>query len=398
MGIEKLRHWHWMILALLAGFLIGSVQNAMRPDFKPPGMQDLSQTWLEDYVMRADTVLRDGKPVPKYYVDNFVVERRPDPRQQARRVSTVEPKGNVASVMLIAHGLKNGEEVKLSGADQSEYNGRFKVQNVTPDTFDIPLPFKSKSRGTGPIYCETRPRLVYFVFCDKRRVVNQERPDQAEWRPHLLDGGETFKPKGKLPKTATYQPGRLQRLAEKLRLKDPDPPGSVLDYLASIQASTNGVNSFEYRWWIQPRFNIAAWMLGCFVVIGMIWPTLINIMLYGSIFAPPREKSASLRKVKSKAAADKKKGMTQADMDELKRLDEELEAKLMKDAKPRDPNAQPEPVAAAAAPIRQLTGTAEETQAMASMTAEERHAYMARADDFYPVERPAVKKKDEGEE
>ena len=43
MGIEKLRHWHWMILSLVAGFLIGSVQNAFRPEIKPPGYQDLSQ-------------------------------------------------------------------------------------------------------------------------------------------------------------------------------------------------------------------------------------------------------------------------------------------------------------------------------------------------------------------
>jgi hypothetical protein len=391
MGIEKLQRWHWMVLSLLAGFLIGTVQNSLRPDFLPSGTELLPQEWMERQIVATQSVMSGDKAVPRYQLDNIMVERRHDARSSTYKVSSIEPSGNIATLTIPGHKIHAGQTVKITGADQSEYNGKFTVNSVAGDSFKVTLPVKTKGRVTGTIFCEPEPQLIYVMYCQKMSTVPRN-DGKIEWMPYIyISDQDKFVPQRKLGVTAAYKPSFWERVADKLKLKEPDPPGTILDYLASVKEATKGENSFQYRWWTQPRIRPAAWMAGCFVVIGVIWPTLINIMLYGSIFAPPREKSASLRGVKSKTKDKKKREMSAADLEQLKKLDEELEAKLMKDAKARDPNAAvAEPVAAA--PIRQLTGTAEDAQSTATMTAEERHAYQARADDFYPVERPVVKR------
>lgn len=186
--------------------------------------------------------------------------------------------------------------------------------------------------------------------------------------------------------------GRLERAAEALGLIAPEPDYSVVDYLSEIQPLYNV--QFTYLWWAQPRMRIVVTVLVCLVAIAGVLPTLINIVAFGSLFRPPMPKEPKQPRSKWRSrrqAQQAKSGATQADMDELKRLEAELEARLAAGARPRGQGDQPQDEAQPA--IRPLTNKPLELNVPEQQ--EEKRTFGAAADDFYPTER-RVKKEDEG--
>ena len=175
---------------------------------------------------------------------------------------------------------------------------------------------------------------------------------------------------------------RLQVVAEKLKLKDPDPKDTVIDYLKQLQVE-QGI-AFRYEWWRERKVSMVMWAAGCFVVIGVVWPTLINLIAFGSPFRP-REEKASKKKSKSTETGLKPK-VTASDMEELRRLEEEMERKLKEGAPERGIGVGPADKPAEA-PIKPLTGT----ETVAAIPAAEkqdqgRKAFGMDGDDLYPTE------------
>ena len=87
-----------------------------------------------------------------------------------------------------------------------------------------------------------------------------------------------------------YQPLAYQRAGEWV-----DADATVRDYLDSLR--DDGV-TYTYAWWAEPRYAMAAWVGGSFVLIGLLWPTALNLLTYGSFRAPPEEKGVDLWKLK----------------------------------------------------------------------------------------------------
>jgi len=181
---------------------------------------------------------------------------------------------------------------------------------------------------------------------------------------------------------------RLQWLAEKLKLRKADPPGTVIDYLKSAR-STLGI-SFVYEWWREPRFLLIAWMAGSFVVVGLIWPTLLNIVAYGRL-SRPYEARVHLPPARASSASvgHQPAALSDEDLARLKEMEEKLEADLVA-------SGILEPSAAATAAgngkaIKQLTET--RLELAAAQQAAEAKAFETREGDFYPVERPQSKPK-----
>ena len=85
---------------------------------------------------------------------------------------------------------------------------------------------------------------------------------------------------------------------------------TVMDYLDTLASS--GV-SYRYAWWAESRYRAAAWAGGSFVMIGLVWPTAINLLAYGSFRRPPRERRPGLWRVKRPRALSTRRPFSAAD-------------------------------------------------------------------------------------
>jgi hypothetical protein len=169
---------------------------------------------------------------------------------------------------------------------------------------------------------------------------------------------------------------------------------TVIDFL-NIMHEAKGVN-YRYAWWAEPKKSLMLWMATGLVVIGGIWPFLVNLIAFGSLKAPPEEKKVNLRKVKDTSSKTTKAEMstaaaTAADMNEVARMTSNLEEKLASTLTEKtSEDAADEAAAAAAAaagpgPIKQLTAT--KLEICADLDKKDDKAFGAGADDFYPTER-----------
>jgi hypothetical protein len=223
-------------------------------------------------------------------------------------------------------------------------------------------------------------------YYDGKPTKRKDGTMAMEWRPYFYPAPLPYKPKipAGAPAAATAHGfvDSVETLFDKLHLKDADPPDSVLTYMRALKAA-NKVD-FRHEWWRGRRASISLWTLGCFVGIGLIWPTVVNLVAFGRLTAPPDENAVNLRKVSSATTTTAKPAavVTRNDMDELERMEAAMEARL----KASGPHAAVASTAAAApAPIRQLT--AKELELAKTQSSEEHKEFGADKDDFYPTER-----------
>jgi hypothetical protein len=151
------------------------------------------------------------------------------------------------------------------------------------------------------------------------------------------------------------------------------PTPTVLDYLKVMHAAA-GVD-YSYAWWdLHPTITF---VLGSLIVIGGIWPTVINLIAFGTLARPPEAKAMSLWGVR--AHGDIKREPVPVHVaPSVDALDGELEAALHgQPAAVDDGTPQPATRALAAGPLESL----------ASGPAESDKAFGADKEDFYPTER-----------
>ena len=155
---------------------------------------------------------------------------------------------------------------------------------------------------------------------------------------------------------------------------------------------------FRYAWLETPRGAYTAYGLGGIMIVGLVWPTVMNLLV-GAGYGRPVEDGdeaylARFKGSKVKAAERNKAGATEEEMAELLRMEAELEAKL-KDSglemtqpvglaagSSTDTNAQ---VAEKAA--RKFTGAAaEEAKKHIPARGDEHKEFGADQGDYYPTE------------
>lgn len=69
-------------------------------------------------------------------------------------VTSITRVSTTATVTITAHGFSNGNEVIISGATQTDYNGSFVISNVTANTFDYTVGGTPATPATGTIVCK----------------------------------------------------------------------------------------------------------------------------------------------------------------------------------------------------------------------------------------------------
>jgi len=219
--------------------------------------------------------------------------------------------------------------------------------------------------------------------------------------PYLYMAKTPYVPKKPVPADAVKKSSRtfnefLQSVCEAIGLKKRDDPNSVLTYLRQLRAAY-GIQ-FTYQWWKEPRVTVAMTVLGSVIVIGGIWPTIVNLIVFGSIFRPREEKGISLRKVRRPAEPAPQKPreeMTDEELKQLLEMEARLEAELAAEMEKRRQEA---PAAAAQPkhdqPARKFTAQPTEPAPVVEQPKEEK-VFERRPDDYYPIHRGKPKKSDE---
>jgi hypothetical protein len=111
-----------------------------------------------------------------------------------------------------------------------------------------------------------------------------------EWRP--------FRYQSKLPYIAfTGAPGKYP---------------SVTEYLKVLSNDENLKFSYSYGWWERPRWTMTISLSGGFLMIGVIWPAILNFLNRAGWGRDPAEKL--MRLSSGKSATARKSGTTQSNM------------------------------------------------------------------------------------
>jgi hypothetical protein len=174
----------------------------------------------------------------------------------------------------------------------------------------------------------------------------------------------------------------------------PAPDFTVRDYLAATAPDL----PYSYHWWRQPSYASAAWIVGAVLVIGGVWPVVLNLMIGAGLAPRPAPEPAydldrfSREPEPAPAPASE---VTEQDLAKLKALEAELERNLTASGGTSPPDSIPPADAGnappAGAPPRPLNAGPLEATPDLDRPGEPRE-YRG---EYYPVAHPAHRKKDD---
>jgi hypothetical protein len=171
---------------------------------------------------------------------------------------------------------------------------------------------------------------------------------------------------------------------------------AVRDYLAKLKEYTDKVNkehpgavftfNYQYGWLETPRGAFAVYPAAGFVLIGLIWPSILGLLVQAG-YGRPADDEFDLSKYKSRVTAAEKKraGLTHADAEELARLEAELEAKL-KAGEVGATIASSDGAAAPETPAVRVLEAGPLEQPKAPAKPQQQKGYGADQGDYYPTE------------
>ena len=215
---------------------------------------------------------------------------------------------------------------------------------------------------------------VYVVSGDYCDGTPDPMDGTLRWRPRYFLAPANYSPHWNLYDFGSTTGGVAKALEQYQRIKSP----TVVDFLRLLR--TAGVVSYTHAWW--RTYPAETWVGGSVLLLGVVWPTVINLLAYGRLTRPREEKGIDLSKVKN-TAAPAPDAPSALDLEQLRQLEAELEAKLG-GTEPEAPAEQTaEPPRRSAALVTAPAGPA---------PADAPHddtVFGAKADDFYPTERHA---------
>ena len=164
---------------------------------------------------------------------------------------------------------------------------------------------------------------------------------------------------------------------------------NVREYLATLKRDNPDLDiSYRYAWWRETWAIYVLWTGACLLLIGGVWPSVISLMVGAGLGFHKEEKGPEydLDRFKSEptAAAAANTGPTQAELDHLHQLEDELERRL--EAERLGVPMPSDEQMTEAAEIRKLD--AAPLEPAAAPQAGEEHEFKG---EFYPVDRGAKK-------
>lgn len=242
------------------------------------------------------------------------------------------------------------------------------------------------------VYPDPAPRdksRNYYIVTGKyyggRPEVRSDGTAHAVWRPYCIREQDHVTKSGvyvpSIDLRAFNRPGGPDYVAKFKALPKP----TILDFL-KIMREARGVN-YKYAWWAEPQNALLLWTAGSFLVVGLLWPSFVYLLAFGTLSQPPSDDDIDLSQLKSTSSSSTAPaaptGPTQQDLDQLEQMEQKLMANLASrsDAAP----GQPAPPIQAPQPIRQLNAAQSET--VQTQEQKDEKSYGAKQDDFYPTER-----------
>jgi hypothetical protein len=154
------------------------------------------------------------------------------------------------------------------------------------------------------------------------------------------------------------------------------PSPTVLSFLEALSADKG--THYTHAWW--DSYPTVTWFGGSVVLIGVVWPTVINLLVFGKLVRPRTEKGTDLRKVRASVATSGPALGAQDDLEQLQRLEVEMQARLEAGLDvPTSASSKGAPP-----PIVKLESAPVEPAMAIDAGAKE---FAAKPDDFYPTER-----------
>jgi hypothetical protein len=383
--MTSIRLWQWLLITAIVCGLGYWHANTPNPDdllgdyqsFPTDQMVSMSfsKTLTQEYDFIPHTVI-------------LVLDPKDDP---AKQIVSISRNGAVAKVQVGDHYYKKGQKITFSECGAAEYNGVFTVEEVINQNY-----FTIKVPETAPASpkCEnavstTTVRLVYMVKgfkVSREKTAIKDNVAVHEQREYycLVDFSQ-FKPR--LPSLTIeqkkYTPTAMQRFFEFIKLKPKDPDDSVLNFLATVQNKQG--TRFKYVWWKLPNIQKVIWVGVPFILFGVFFPILNNILTYGKIFAPPREKGLSLRKVKStpEPGAQPKPSVTAEDIQAVQEMADAMEEKLGEDVVSDKPYVAPDEAVQEEKDVRKLSDAPSEK--LKTIGNQDDNEFGRDSGDFYPT-------------
>jgi hypothetical protein len=204
-------------------------------------------------------------------------------------------------------------------------------------------------------------KLVYIVSGQYWNGQEEIRDGQtvAEWVPRCIITQTPYKPRIAVSDASNSAVAEFP---------------SVVEFLDALHR--NNSVSYRYAWWgLHP---VLIWVAGCALVIGGVWPTLINLLAFGSLTRPKEVKPISLWNVRRSKTPQAPK---------ISYVSSPPEA---------DEQPSPPPLAPVGAEDTQQVAVVPLGNAPLELVPEgprEHRAYGADRDDFYPTERHAARQK-----
>ena len=218
------------------------------------------------------------------------------------------------------------------------------------------------------------PPGTRWVVTAERRYIDGGVPTLV---PIAFAAPDPYKPQTRLDYLSS--PAAAQSVARLHSMPRP----SLLDYLATLHAAAG----IQYRvaWWEDPWLARAIWVGVSLLLIGGVWPTLINLIVYHSFTRPAQAKVCQVQPVPASAAKAGSQFPAAADMAS------QLEAEIEGSAGAADDGQIPDH-ADPAPPVRKLN--AERIAAITPPQSEAAGEFEAKPDDYYPTAKHALEPKD----
>ena len=166
---------------------------------------------------------------------------------------------------------------------------------------------------------------------------------------------------------------------------------SIRDYLKETKEAFPEVVDYRYAWWSAPRMQYILWMGAALLLIGGLWPTLVNLMIGAGLGGHKHEKKDEYdldrfgkSKEPAKSATPVKAGMSNADMQKLRDLQDHL-ADNVSGMELTGGVATSVATSSAPGTVKALGGSSEPLKPVAPTEPEEPKEYMG---EYYPVVKP----------
>ncbi len=425
MSIESLKRWHWALIGLSLGLLIGWAQVKIGVDgmLAMGGHRTIGQIDFERGLRQA--------PMRAYpIIEDLCIY--PDGRRFVLRMKRFEPHPThpddhktyrYSQYSLVtntpyfpATDVKKTVDVEVLPAESKVH------VNLSADRGGVPSTFTGWKNGTNrwrdpgegdgsAVQFALRPAAYQLtVMLDPSSGGKGMDELTATFNGHRLApfgpavGGGPLLWQTTIPRDALIDaPKQLLSLARQGRavpvraLRLTDPTYTVLDYLK--EAAPGGqVPHYRFAWWVQPRATMALWAVGAVLLLGGIWPSVLTLLTGAGFGRPVPEADYDLDRFKGEpkpvVAATPANTLTDEDQEELAALEERIMAGLSADGELPDQNIPMTPTSAPSTP-RMLTAAPEkpideQEQPVAPTRSENHPAYQG---EFYPVVRGPAEKK-----